>query len=51
VSEPKLGVTEQVIAEQVLLDSTVDDSFHHFSDRDWAAIGWVGCVLLFVSMT
>eukprot|EP00061_Rhincodon_typus_P009619 g33254.t1 len=28
--EPKLGVTEQVIAERMLLDSTVDDTFFGF---------------------
>ena len=41
-----------VIAEQVLLDSAVDDPFHHFTDdqeeTDWAVFGRVGFVLLFV---
>jgi len=30
--EPQLGDSEQVIAEQVLLDSTANDPFHHFTD-------------------
>ena len=55
LAKPKLGVTEQVIAEQVLLDSAVDGPFHHFTDdredTDGAVIGWVGFVLFLVYRT
>eukprot|EP00061_Rhincodon_typus_P016204 g44293.t1 len=48
--EPKLGITEQVIAE--LLAGTYDNTFHHFTDDlEWtngAGNGPVGFVLPFV---